>query len=318
MFNSVSRSSPKLYKLVTLRKRAFSTKKSEKAPIVTKFFHQQTNSFSYVVTDPATKDCVVIDPVLDYEQASGTISTSFAKQIVEYIKEHNLDTKWIFETHVHADHLTSAQYLKEKLGGAIAISEGVKSVQKHFKQVFNFKEFKADGSQFDHLIKNNDQFSFGKMKIRALHTPGHTPSCITYHIGDTVFVGDTLFMPDFGTARCDFPGGNAKTLYKSVTEKIYSLPADTRMFMCHDYAHGGREIAWETSVGEQKKNNKHIQENTTEEEFVKMRTERDKRLSAPNLLFPAIQFNMNGGKLFHKEDNGVHYFKLPLNSFKTE
>lgn len=285
-------------------------------PQVAAFFDETTNSASYVVSDPTTRKCAIIDSVLDFDPASGKTDTKAAQKIIDHIGANKLAVEWILETHVHADHLSAAPYLKEKLGGKIAIGANIAVVQETFGKIFNAgTEFERDGSQFDALFRDGDAFRVGGIQGRAIHTPGHTPACMTYLIGDAAFVGDTLFMPDYGTARADFPGGDARTLYRSI-RKIFALPDSTRLFLCHDYKAPGRdEYRWETTVGEQKRANVHIKDGVSEDEFVAMRMARDKTLSTPRLIFPSVQVNMRAGKLPDAEDNGVRYLKLPINVF---
>lgn len=281
---------------------------------VTAFFDESTYSVSYIVSDPATRRAVVIDSLLDFDAASGRTSTTAADAMAASASAGDLSIDWILETHVHADHISAAPYLKQKLGGQTAIGEGVCAVQSVFKDVFNLSGLAADGSEFDHLFDDGEKFDVGDIAARVIATPGHTPACVTYVIGDAAFVGDTMFMPDFGTARTDFPGGSAAELYASI-RRILSLPADTRLFMCHDYKAPGRDVyAWETTVAEQREENVHINENVTEEEFIAMREGRDRQLGMPKLLLPAIQVNMRGGRLPEPEDNGIRYLKIPLNA----
>ena len=283
-------------------------------PIVTAFFHEPTFTVSYVVTDGNSGRCAIIDSVLDYDPKSGRSSTEAADEMIAFIQEQDYVVDWIFETHVHADHLTAAPYLKEKLGGTIGIGANVTTVQKVFTGVFNAGPGMAvDGTQFDHLLKDGEVVECGDLKIETLYTPGHTPACVSYVIGDAVFVGDTMFMPDFGTARCDFPGGDASALFASI-RKILSMPDETRLFMCHDYGPGGREYAWETSVGEQKAQNIHVNDAVSEDTFVKMRSARDKELDMPVLILPSVQVNMRAGHFPEPEDNGVSYLKIPLDT----
>lgn len=283
-------------------------------PDVEAFFDEATFTVSYVVRDPATNRAAIIDPVLDFDPASGRTSTTSADRIVSYAKEHELTIDWILETHVHADHLSGAPYIQRELGGQTAIGGGVTAVQTTFKKVFNLQELSTDGSQFDRLFSDGDTFDVGNIGARVITTPGHTPACVTYVIGDTAYVGDTLFMPDFGTARTDFPGGSATQLYHSI-QKILALPADTRLFMCHDYKAPGRdEYAWETTVATQHDSNIHINKNVTEAEFVAMRDGRDRQLGVPKLLLPAIQVNVRAGKLPAPESNDVRYLKIPLDA----
>jgi glyoxylase-like metal-dependent hydrolase (beta-lactamase superfamily II) len=285
-------------------------------PHVTAFFDEPTFTVSYVAADPTTGKCAIIDPVLDYDPASGSTETNSAEAIIEFVRKENLAVEWILETHVHADHLTAAPYLKDVLGGETGIGFNVSAIQETFAKIFNVEpDFKCDGSQFDTLFNDGDVFHVGDINARAMHTPGHTPACMTYLIGDAAFVGDTLFMPDYGTARTDFPGGDARTLFQSI-RKILAMPNATRLFMCHDYKAPGRDdYRWETTVGEQKKDNIHIHEGVSEEEFVAMRAGRDRTLSMPRLLLPSVQVNMRAGQLPPAESNGVHYLKMPVNQF---
>lgn len=285
-------------------------------PEVAAFFDEPTFTASYVVADPATKKCAIIDSVLDFDPASGRTSRTSADRIIKFVKENGLEVEWILETHVHADHLSAAPYLQEILGGKIGIGSNITIVQETFGKIFNAgTEFERDGGQFDALFKDADVFHVGMIPSRAIHTPGHTPACMTYLIGDAAFVGDTLFMPDYGTARADFPGGDARALYRSI-HKIFALPDATRLFLCHDYKAPGRnEYAWETTVGEEKRSNIHVRLGVTEEEFVKMRTARDKTLDMPRLILPSVQVNMRAGHMPPPEDNGVSYLKLPVDQF---
>ena len=276
------------------------------------FFDENTFSFTYVVSDPLTKAAIIIDPVMNFDPASGKVSSENAAIVLEYIKGHNFDLNYILETHIHADHISAAPYFQNKLGGKTAISKGVTEVQSVFSEVFNEgPDFKCDGSQFNILLDDGDELTFGELTLRAMTTPGHTPACMTFIIEDSAFVGDTLFMPDFGTARCDFPKGDASKLYKSI-QKTLSLPTNTRLFMCHDYGPNGRKILHETRVKDQKLSNIHIKDGVTEAEYVKMRIERDAQLSVPKLLLPSVQINMRGGKFEPKEENGIFYLKLPV------
>lgn len=282
-------------------------------PIVTAFFDEPTNTASYVVCDPASQACAVIDSVLDLDYAAGRTGSTAADRIVEFVEAEGLNVAWILETHVHADHLSGAPYLQDRLGGKVGIGDKITVVQDVFGKVFNAgTAFERDGSQFDALFKEQDRFDIGGLSAFVLETPGHTPACLTYVIGDAAFVGDTLFMPDFGTARCDFPGGSARELWGSI-QKILTLPDETRIFTCHDYKAPGRdEFAWESTVGEQKAKNKHIAD-ATEDEFVEMRETRDATLSMPRLIVPSIQVNMRAGKMPGAEDNGTVYLKVPIN-----
>lgn len=283
-------------------------------PKVETFFHEDTFTAAHIVWDVASATAAVIDPVLDYDPKSGRTSHEAADAIIRFVREKDLDVAWILETHVHADHLTAAPYIKEQLGGATGIGEHVRTVQETFKSVFNAEPaFATDGSQFDHLFADGDIFSLGETEGRVIHTPGHTPACVTYVIGDAAFVGDTLFMPDFGTARVDFPAGDAETLYGSI-QKIFALPDETRLFMCHDYKAPGRDVyAWQTTVAEERSGNIHVHDGVDKAAFVDMRTARDKTLSMPVLILPSVQVNMRAGQLPPPEDNGVHYLKIPMN-----
>jgi len=283
-------------------------------PEVFSFFDEPTNTASYVLKDPASKAAAIIDSVLDFDAASGHTSTKAADGIIAFVKERGFDVQWLLETHVHADHLSAAPYLKDKLGGKIAIGANITVVQDVFGKVFNAgTEFERDGSQFDALFKDGDRIRIGEMTGYAMHTPGHTPACMTYVFGDAAFIGDTLFMPDYGTARADFPGGSARDLYRSI-RKVLALPPETRLFLCHDYKAPGRDVfAWETTVAEQRKSNKHVHDGVSEDEFVAMREARDKTLSMPKLIIPSIQVNMRAGDLPEPEENGVRYLKVPLN-----
>lgn len=285
------------------------------SPEIKAFFDADTYTVSYVVSDPETRRAAIIDSVLDFDSASGRTSTRSADQIIEHVRSRQLTVDWILETHVHADHLSAAPYLQKQLGGTIGIGNHVTHVQAVFGDLFDAEpEFARDGSQFGHLFEDGETFAIGNLQTDAIWTPGHTPACMVYHIADTAFVGDTLFMPDFGTARCDFPGGDAATLYHSV-QKIYALPDETRLFMCHDYKAPGRDhFAWETTVGAQKAGNIHLNAATSEADFVKMRTERDASLDMPRLILPSVQINMRAGNLPPPAPNGVRYLKLPLDA----
>jgi len=274
-----------------------------------------SSTICYIVACPTTKQCAVIDAVLDFDIASGRTSTGFAEQIIAKVRELGLTVQWILESHVHADHLSSAPVVHKALGGTIGIGDHIGEVQAGFAKIYNLgPQFQVDGEQFGHLFADGEQFAIGSVPAKVMHTPGHTPACVTYVIGDAVFCGDTLFMPDFGTARCDFPGGSAHTLYRSI-KRILALPAETRVFVGHDYGPGGREIAWESTVGEQRASNKHVNDGIDEDTFVAMRTKRDAELAMPGLLLPSIQVNIRAGNLPEPEDNGVSYMKLPLNQF---
>ena len=284
-------------------------------PDVNAFFDLDTNTISYVVNDPATNTCAVIDAVLDFNMASGAIDTASADKIIAFVRSKNLQVEWLIETHVHADHLSAAPYLQNMLGGKIGISAEIASVQKIFGKVFNAgTEFERDGSQFDKLFIDNDTYQIGTLKAHTIHTPGHTPACMVHVVGDAAFVGDTLFMPDGGTARADFPGGVARLLYQSI-QKILMLPDETRIFVCHDYGPGGRAVEWQTDVGTQKQCNIHLA-GKTEDEFVAMRQERDAKLGMPRLILPSIQVNMRAGHMPPAEDNGDTYLKIPVSGLK--
>jgi glyoxylase-like metal-dependent hydrolase (beta-lactamase superfamily II) len=286
-----------------------------KKPEVTAFFDEPTNTVSYVVVDPATGKCALVDSVLDYDPSAGRTDRHSADRMIAFVKEHGLEVEWILETHVHADHLSAAPYLKQQVGGKLAIGHNITVVQNVFGKIFNAgTEFQRDGSQFDHLFEDGESFMLGSIEARAIHTPGHTPACMTYVIGDAAFVGDTLFMPDFGTARCDFPGGDARQLYRSI-RKIFALPDETRLFMCHDYKAPGRdEYRWETTVGEEKRANVHVHDGISEDEFVAMRTARDATLGMPRLILPSVQVNMRAGQMPPPEGNGQRYLKIPLDT----
>jgi len=283
-------------------------------PEVKAFFDAPTFTVSYVVSDPATAKAAIIDPVLDYDSTSGRTSTGSADQLIAFVNDNGLSVDWLLETHVHADHLSGAPYLKEKLGGQTAIGNGVTAVQETFKGIFNLRDLVADGSQFDRLFSDGDSFDVGSIDGRVIATPGHTPACVTYVIGDSAFVGDTLFMPDFGTARTDFPGGSASLLYESI-QKTLALPHNTRLFMCHDYKAPGRdEYAWETTVAAQRDGNVHINKDISEGDFVATREGRDSQLGMPKLLLPAIQVNIRAGQFPDPEDNDVSYLKIPIDA----
>jgi len=282
-------------------------------PDVTAFFDEATFTVSYVVAEPGGGRCAIVDSVLDYDPKSGRTSTASADAIVEHVRSRGLTVDWILETHAHADHLTAAPYLQGKLGGRVAIGAHISDVQAIFGKVFNAEpEFRTDGSQFDVLLRDGDTVSIGALDARVMHTPGHTPACITYVIGDAAFVGDTLFMPDYGTARADFPGGDAATLYRSI-RRVLDLPPQTRLFMCHDYKAPGRDsYAWETTVADERARNIHVRDGISEAEFVAMRTARDRTLAMPVLILPSVQVNMRAGHLPPPESNGVSYLKIPV------
>lgn len=284
-------------------------------PKVTKFFDEASYTFSYVVTDPTTLKCAIIDSVLDYAPNSGRTCSAGADEIIAHVRQQGLKVEWILETHVHADHLSAAPYLQQELGGKLGIGANITVIQETFGKLFNAgSEFERDGSQFDVLFEDGHSFSVGSISAQAIHTPGHTPACMTYVIGDAGFVGDTLFMPDYGTARCDFPGGDASVLFDSV-QKIFALPGNTRLFMCHDYKAPGRDIfAWETTVDEEKKRNIHIHAGVSVDEFVEMRTSRDAALDMPRLILPSVQINMRAGNRPPAENNGTRYLKIPLDA----
>lgn len=283
-------------------------------PIVKAFFDNATNTVSYVVRDPEGQACAIIDSVLDYDQAAGRTDTTSAEAIIEWVKSNDLRVEWILESHVHADHLSAAPFLQDALGGKIGIGAQIVVVQDTFGKIFNEgTKFQRDGSQFDSLFEEGDSFHIGQLRADVLHTPGHTPACLTYVIGDAAFVGDTLFMPDFGTARCDFPGGSAEDLYSSI-QKILSLPDETRIFVGHDYKAPGRdEYAWETTVGEQKALNIHVGAGKPMEDFVAMRTDRDAKLGMPRLILPSLQTNMRAGHFPEPDETGKRFFKVPIN-----
>jgi glyoxylase-like metal-dependent hydrolase (beta-lactamase superfamily II) len=284
-------------------------------PAVTAFFDPATYTYSYVVRDPASQSCVIIDSVLDYDPASGRTKTQSAEEIVAFVREQQLTVAWLLETHVHADHLSAAPYLKQQLGGQLAIGAQITTVQKVFSEIFNAEpQFANDGSQFDRLLSEGDTLEFGGLSVQVMHTPGHTPACLSYVIGDAVFVGDTLFMPDYGTARCDFPGGDARTLYASI-QRLFELPDATRVFLCHDYKAPGRdEHCNESTIATERQHNIHVREGISADEFVAMRIARDATLSMPTLILPSVQVNMRAGELPPAEDNGVRYLKIPLNT----
>lgn len=286
-----------------------------KRPTIAGFFDEATNTVTYVVSDPATKRAAVIDSVLDYEAASGRTSHGSADRVIEYVEANRLEVEWHIETHAHADHLSAAPYLQEKLGGKLAIGADIVRVQDVFGKLFNSgSEFERDGSQFDRLFNDGETFSVGELEAIALHVPGHTPADMAFIIGDAAFIGDTMFMPDFGTARADFPGGDAGQLFRSI-KRLLRLPDDTRLFLCHDYKAPGRdEYAWETTVRHQREQNVHVREGVTEDEFVSMRTARDETLAMPTLILPSVQVNIRGGRLPEPEDNGVSYIRIPVNA----
>jgi glyoxylase-like metal-dependent hydrolase (beta-lactamase superfamily II) len=282
-------------------------------PEVTGFFDQQTNTVSYVVKDPGSDACAVVDSVMDIDYAAGRITHDGADKIIDLVRERGLKLEWIIETHVHADHLSAAPYIQQQLGGKLGIGENITIVQDTFGKVFNEgTEFQRNGSQFDKLFGDGDSYTIGTMTAFAMHTPGHTPACMTHVIGDAAFVGDTLFMPDGGSARADFPGGDARTLYRSI-KRVLSLPDATRIFICHDYGPNGRDIKWETNVGAEKAHNIHVKDGVSEDEFVAMREARDRTLAMPKLIIPSLQINMRAGQLPPKDEDGKTYLKVPVN-----
>ncbi len=283
-------------------------------PEIRTFFDHETFTASHVVIDPATQSCAIIDSVLDFDPAAGRTSTTNANAIIAFVETRSLSVQWILETHAHADHLSAAPYLKERLGGRIGIGEHIRDVQVVFGGIFNEgAAFARDGSQFDHQFVDGEVFSIGKLEVHVMHTPGHTPACVTFVVGDAAFVGDTLFMPDYGTARADFPGGDAHVLFRSI-RKVLSLPPETRLFLCHDYKAPGRdEFLWETTVAAERDCNVHVHDGVTEDEFVAMRKARDAQLGMPRLILPSIQVNMRAGELPPPEENGQRYLKIPLN-----
>lgn len=282
-------------------------------PVVRPFFHKDSSTWTYVVVEPGGRTAAIIDPVLDFDPKGGRTSTTSAQDVLDFVRAEGLEVHWILETHAHADHLSAGHWLKGRLPGAkLAIGEGIRSVQKTFRPIFNLGEhFPVDGSQFDHLFAADERFAIGGLDGRVIPVPGHTNDSNAYLIGDALFTGDSLFMPDGGTARCDFPGGSARLLYSSI-RKMFELPDETRVFVCHDYGPGGREFACETTIGEQKRSNIHVHEGTTEDEFVQMREARDASLGMPTLILPAVQTNIRAGALPEPEGNGVRYLKIPI------
>lgn len=282
------------------------------APDIKAFFDEPTNTVSYVVSDPVSGAAVVIDPVLDYDFRTGKTNIRSAEAIVAYLREAGLCALWVLETHAHADHLSGAPYIKARTGAKVAIGEHIRDVQRIFRPVFNATDVSGEGSEFDRLLADGDRLEVGNLVVEVMHTPGHTPACVSYRISDAVFVGDTMFMPDYGTARADFPGGDARTLYRSI-HKLLSLPPETRLFMCHDYKAPGRDhYAWETTVGEQRVRNAHVNDKMSEDDFVSLREKRDAMLAAPLLLLPSIQVNIRAGQFPPAESNGVRYLKVPI------
>jgi len=284
-------------------------------PLVRAFFDEATFTVSYVVRDPHSSACAIIDSVLDYDAASGRTSQRSADALIAYVRDQGLDVVWQLETHAHADHLSAAPYLQSALGGRLAIGEKIVRVQDTFGKLFNAgPDFARDGRQFDHLFQDGETFAIGGLRAVALHVPGHTPACMAYVIGDAIFVGDTLFMPDYGTARCDFPGGDAATLFTSI-QRLLALPDQARVFLCHDYKAPGRDsFAWETTIGAQRRDNVHVHEGVSQAEFVALREARDQTLDMPRLILPSVQVNMRGGHLPEPEDNGLRYLKIPINA----
>ncbi len=281
-------------------------------PEIRAYFDEPTNTVSYLVWDPATREGAVIDPVLDFDHCSGKASVASSDTILADAAAAGIKLVWVLETHAHADHLSAAPYIKLKTGAKVGIGEHIRDVQRIFRPVFNATDVSNDGSEFDHLFRDGERFKIGRLEAEVLYTPGHTPACVSYKIADAVFVGDTLFMPDYGTARADFPGGDAKALFRSI-KRILDLPPETRLFVCHDYKAPGRDVyAWQTTVGEERTKNPHVHDGVSEDEFVAMRTKRDATLAAPLLLLPSIQVNIRAGKFPPAESNGVHYLKVPV------
>jgi glyoxylase-like metal-dependent hydrolase (beta-lactamase superfamily II) len=285
-----------------------------RSPLIKDFFDPETSTFTYVVYEGDGSPCVIIDSVLNYDPKSGRTRTQSADEVIAFVKAHQLQTTWILETHAHADHLTAAPYLQTHLGGKLAIGDHITSVQTVFKGIFNLDDrFQANGAQFDHLLKEDESLVFGNLTLKALFVPGHTPACMAYEIGDVIFVGDTLFMPDVGSARCDFPGGDAKTLYRSI-QKILSYPEKTKLYMCHDYPPTDRPVEFMSTVGDEKVGNIHVSDGLTESQFVEMRAARDKTLEMPVLILPSIQVNIRAGHFPEPDTNGIAYLKIPLNA----
>ena len=283
-------------------------------PIVKGFFDHDTWTVTYVVYEKPGSPCAIVDSVLDYDPKSGRTSTKSVDQVIDFVKANQLEVAWILETHAHADHLTAAPYLKDKLGGQIAIGDNIRTVQKVFKAIFNLEPgFSTEGVQFDHLFRDGEVFQIGNLQAEVMSLPGHTPACVAYRVGDAVFVGDTIAMPDVGTARCDFPGGDAAQLFKSI-KRLLSLPPETRLYMCHDYPPEGRDVCFETTVAEERARNIHVNDGVNEAKYVEMRTARDKTLAMPVLILPSVQVNIRAGNFPPAEDNGVSYLKIPLNA----
>lgn len=283
-------------------------------PNIQSYFDPETGTVTHVVSDPGTRRAAIIDSVLDYDPKSGHTSHTNADRVIEYMRQEELTLEWLLETHAHADHLSAAPYLKGQLGGKIAIGRRIGDVQAVFKKIFNDTDLSTDGGEFDHLLDDGEQFKIGELDVSVMYTPGHTPACLTFLMGQDAFIGDTLFMPDYGSSRCDFPGGDAVTLYRSI-QKILALAPDTRLHLCHDYPPEGRAPMWRTTVMEQREKNIHVHDGVTEAEFVSIRTARDRTLAMPTLLLPAIQVNVRAGRLPPPEDNGVSYLKIPVNAF---
>ncbi len=281
-------------------------------PQIEVFFDNETNTFTYLVSDPKSKATAIIDPVLNFTEASGRTSTESVEKLVQHIEKNQLEVQWVLETHAHADHISAAQWLKHKYQVPVCIGKNITQVQDVFNDLFNLGEDSGKSSDFNQLLSEGDRLPLGELYFEVMHTPGHTPACVSYKIANSVFVGDTLFMPDYGSARCDFPGGDAAVLYDSI-EKILSLPDDTQLYMCHDYMPNGRETLWQTTVADQKANNIHVNQTISKQQFIQMRTTRDKTLTAPHLILPSIQINIRAGKLPKPESNGTEYLKLPLN-----
>jgi len=282
------------------------------APQIRAFFDPETNTVTHVVSDPATRCAAIVDSVLDYDPKSGRTTHDSAERVIAYVREAGLTVEWLLETHAHADHLSAAPYLKAQVGGRIAIGAHIRAVQGLFARIFNAPDISGSGVEFDHLFEDGERFHIGELEVEVIHTPGHTPACLTYRIGHDAFVGDTLFMPDYGTARCDFPGGDAATLYRSI-HKVLALPPDTRLHLCHDYPPEEREPAWVCTVADQRAHNIHVHDGVSEADFVALREARDQTLDMPRLILPSVQVNVRAGKLPPPEDNGVSYLKIPLN-----
>lgn len=288
--------------------------KQSPSPEVTAFFDEHTNTISYVVKDPASAYCAIVDSVMDIDYAAGRVSYVSADKIIDHVRAHELTVEWLIETHAHADHLSAAPYIQQKLGGKIGIGEHITTVQNVFGKVFNEgTAFQRDGSKFDRLFKDGDTYQIGGLTAHVMHTPGHTPACTTHVIGNAAFVGDTLFMPDGGSARADFPGGDARTLYRSMRRILETLPAETGLFMCHDYGPNGRDVRWEASIGDERVHNIHVRDGITEDEFVAMREARDKTLAMPKLIISSLQVNIRAGRLPEPDASGKRFLKVPLN-----